>query len=349
MDNQVTLTREELHAFVWGEPLSRLAKRYGMSDYGIRQLCIRFSIPIPRRDYWKKLRAGQLVEAPPLPAKYRGEGSVHLTLRTAKTNASVPSLLSERLDPLIFAAKSTLKCFDKQRLHNGLAWTDGKQLDIRVAPSSIERACRFMDQFLRTVRSRGYTFFFRENQTWLNIGKEPLPIVCREKTKRVMPPPSRYSFVTTILVPSGVLTLQMTYRFKEMEWKIRDGSLPDEASTILDKLEAANLRVDERRRELERGWAKQREVERIRQEQEDRRKAELKGFKDLLQAATRWRQTMWVREYLMVMEQTNLPTGDSSSDHRAWLAWARAKADWYDPLIEAPDEWLAEVNRDILG
>ena len=31
-----------------------------------------------------------------------------------------------------------------------------------------------------------------------------------------------------------------------------------------------------------------------------------------------------------------------------WLQWAKRKADWYDPLIEGPDELLADVDLNTL-
>ena len=43
-----------------------------------------------------------------------------------------------------------------------------------------------------------------------------------------------------------------------------------------------------------------------------------------------------------------------TSDMHAWFQESRsgrsgAKADWYDPLTEAPDEWLAYINRNTLS
>lgn len=31
-----------------------------------------------------------------------------------------------------------------------------------------------------------------------------------------------------------------------------------------------------------------------------------------------------------------------------WLEWAERKADWYDPLMERPDELLADVGQNTL-
>lgn len=46
-----SLTRTELYKMVWSEPISKIAKRYNISDVGLRKICIRKNIPIPERGY----------------------------------------------------------------------------------------------------------------------------------------------------------------------------------------------------------------------------------------------------------------------------------------------------------
>ena len=41
------VTREELYALVWSEPIQKLARRYGLSDPGLGKLCERYDIPNP--------------------------------------------------------------------------------------------------------------------------------------------------------------------------------------------------------------------------------------------------------------------------------------------------------------
>ena len=63
----LTLTREELYALVWTEPIQKLARRYGMSDRGLGKLCEREGIPVPPRGWWAKRAAGKrLPKQPPL-------------------------------------------------------------------------------------------------------------------------------------------------------------------------------------------------------------------------------------------------------------------------------------------
>jgi hypothetical protein len=57
--------REKLFQEVWQEPMTTVAKRYGVSDNGLRKRCIKLQIPLPPAGYWAKLQAGKPV--PPRP------------------------------------------------------------------------------------------------------------------------------------------------------------------------------------------------------------------------------------------------------------------------------------------
>lgn len=65
-----TLTREELHARVWKEPLRHLAPTLGVSDTWLKKCCHAASIPLPDQSYWGKVRAGKqppITRLPPRP------------------------------------------------------------------------------------------------------------------------------------------------------------------------------------------------------------------------------------------------------------------------------------------
>jgi hypothetical protein len=208
-----------------------------------------------------------------------------------------------------------------------------------------------MAALLRVVGSRGYKIEVKEDNTLLHIGYQPLPVVLREKTRRVTVREPGRSWTSSRLEPYGDLYLQMTYQFKERDWKIGDGAMPDEAEAMLDRLEGASQRVDEYYRDLERIWAENDARRKVEQNRQERRESELKGFKKLLQSAARWQQAAYIRNYLTAMETREAaasPTG-LSPDRTAWFAWARSKADWYDPLTEASDEWLSHISRDTLS
>ncbi len=64
--------REALYNEVWSDPVTSVAKRYGMSDNGLRKHCKKLKIPLPPAGYWARVKAGQQVHKPALP-KVTGE------------------------------------------------------------------------------------------------------------------------------------------------------------------------------------------------------------------------------------------------------------------------------------
>lgn len=251
-------------------------------------------------------------------------------------------------DSLVASARFQLVHADKRWLDNGLIWTKGKQLRIGVAPMNVDRACRFMTAFLLSTRRRGYRIEVSEKDTLIHIGYQPLPIFLRERTRKVHQTDRGYVSRCTQLAPSGTLYLHMAYRFKERDWKVGDGAMPDEAESMLDRLEAASERIDEYYRALERRWAEMTAREKAEKELATRRETELSDFKKLLREAERWQAANLIRGYVEAVESRGGKGGDIAQVVRGWISWARAKADWYDPRIGAPDEWLENVDKDLL-
>lgn len=60
--------REQLFTEVWKTPLTTLAPRYGLSDNGLRKVCIALAIPLPRAGHWAKAAVGKAPPTPELPA-----------------------------------------------------------------------------------------------------------------------------------------------------------------------------------------------------------------------------------------------------------------------------------------
>lgn len=68
----VIFEREALYKEVCNSPITALAGKYGLSDNGLRKICVALDIPLPGRGHWQKLAAGKPSRVPPLrPAKGR--------------------------------------------------------------------------------------------------------------------------------------------------------------------------------------------------------------------------------------------------------------------------------------
>jgi hypothetical protein len=79
-----TMNREDLYALVWQTPLSRLAKRFGLSDVGLQKICMKHDIPTPPLGYWTKRMHGKPVSQPPLSPSQTGANIVRLVERAGR-------------------------------------------------------------------------------------------------------------------------------------------------------------------------------------------------------------------------------------------------------------------------
>lgn len=63
--------RAALFEEVWAHPLTKLAAKYGLSDNGLRKVCLALEIPLPQRGHWARIAAGHMIPKPLLPPTKR--------------------------------------------------------------------------------------------------------------------------------------------------------------------------------------------------------------------------------------------------------------------------------------
>lgn len=81
MEKTEVITREELYNLVWENPLSKLAKKYNLSDNGLRKVCKKLDIPLPKNGYWQKIQFNKKVIKEKLPLNNTVEASITLKFR----------------------------------------------------------------------------------------------------------------------------------------------------------------------------------------------------------------------------------------------------------------------------
>ncbi|HYN54169.1 MAG TPA: hypothetical protein VES38_05640 [Methylotenera sp.] len=69
----MSVTREKLYEEIWAEPITKVSKRYGVSDSYLVRILKSLNIPRPSRGYWATVSAGIQPEKPPLPAAKLGD------------------------------------------------------------------------------------------------------------------------------------------------------------------------------------------------------------------------------------------------------------------------------------
>ena len=70
LDNKTeknTYDRDTLYEDIWNEPITKVAKKYGVSNVAIHKACKALNIPKPPAGYWRKIETGHKVPKIPLP------------------------------------------------------------------------------------------------------------------------------------------------------------------------------------------------------------------------------------------------------------------------------------------
>jgi len=164
-----TLTRRELYDRVWTNPMTKLAKQFGLSDVALHKICRKHDIPTPPQGYWAKKEFGKSVTVTPLP--HGGSGSIIIHERAgAQDHPAVTEVLGRVHDALqqhsghddvrkprdaILEASLTRLSKDKQG-KDGLVRIDGEGLvSIAVRPESAERAAMLLSALVGAATGAG--------------------------------------------------------------------------------------------------------------------------------------------------------------------------------------------------
>lgn len=110
-----TISRDDLYAQVWAEPMSRLANRCKISGTGLAKICRRLDIPYPPRGHWARKAAGKKVSQTPLPALRQGTPA-QATIAPSLPAALAPQLSKELEDALTAARRLTADLTVPERL-----------------------------------------------------------------------------------------------------------------------------------------------------------------------------------------------------------------------------------------
>lgn len=175
---KTTFERQKLFDEVWATPVTELAKEYGLSDVGLRKICVSLDVPMPPRGYWAKLAAGKMIPKPPLH-----ETAVATTYTRATYVALVDEVLEERvikardskpdaadldtpdyfppLEQTAFTppAKLVVRAMKVAKLHEGAFASVGTTwADISVSANLKERALLMVDRFAHELLVLGAKF-----------------------------------------------------------------------------------------------------------------------------------------------------------------------------------------------
>lgn len=233
-DNTKRISRSELYEQVWNVAITRLSKKYGLSDVGLAKICKRNNIPRPPRGYWARKAAGYKVKRLPLPPGK--DVTIEITPNPYSRNVIKHKELVARMspspqpgeEPIVVPGrlssphpliKQSSEILNGQQPNDvGLVHPPKKGcLDITVSKGSLRRALRIMDTVIKALEKLGYDVYLSKGRTKTKIQEVPISFGMSEKlaTKKKRPEEhdlkGRYRFGHSRFmedrVPSGDLCL----------------------------------------------------------------------------------------------------------------------------------------------
>lgn len=267
--------------------------------------------------------------------------------------------------PLILAASKRLRQRDGWPEDSQLRSAPGEILHLSVTRDALDRALSIADALLKALEKYGFEFLIDAKRSVTVIRSletdttmafsltEHIRRTSHEITPAEERARQRYynraRWETSIsypripqydYTPTGILTIKVG-GWPSKSWKDTPRTqLEDRLKEVVagvialchethaQELERARV-AEERRRALAR-------YEFLTQQRAD----EAERFKQLEEQANNWERASKLRAYAAAVEEQAKAEGLLSDDLVEWLAWARAKADWLDPLILVSDAIL---------
>lgn len=359
----IIFQREDLYKKVWEKALMLVAADYGLSDNGLKKICIKMNIPIPYNGYWAKLKYGKNVLKTPLPKLKPGDLETYKLEIEEKQEIEMMERYISLIEfeqqpenkitvPDKFARLHPLVKLTKERVSNVKRYSDpllrvhyGKIFFMLVSPATLGRATRILNTIVLELEKRGFVIRLGENEnsppvTKLVFDNQTIKIQLRELTKiEKKPRINSYTKLTEyerVFVPTGILKIEIdeygtngiTTIFTDTKFK----KLEDQLNNfIINLYKYVNRYV---LRDIK--WEKERKIEAERRKQaqllEEERKREEERTENLLKLAKDWNRIKYISTFLDEMEITMKEKNLLTEEKKEWLRWARNKMKLMNPI-----------------
>ncbi len=345
---KISFSRQELYDKVWSGRWQEICEQMDIELSGLQSVCDRLNVPFPDRGYWKKLQDGKKVTQAPLPDKSKGteqvsfferdDAKAHIeqitTLQSIleTMNLDRSSLNDLSFDKLVLSTQAGLQ---KDWRSRSEFWEKSKMLNINVAHETLPRALRFMDLLIKTLRAAGHNIKIDVHSTYAVVEGEDIQISLQERNRRVEYI-NEHNYHTKDNHPTGALYLRREGRpYESKGWSDgpKKGNIEQQIPVIINDL--VNIGRDEKeRREQYRKAEEERQAQaKLERELHERQEDELLKFKRLLFDSHRFQTAAQIRSYADAVESKATSGDKLTEDLINWLAWARKRADWYDPTV----------------
>lgn len=353
---KITFTVYELHQLIWKESISKIAKRTKLNETEIRKECKELGIPTPTSAYWSQLKFNKHVQIISLPQGVDPKQKITFEIKPPKKTMRTKKVIKvgEMTDfhPLVKQAKNELIRRQNRKQSNRWDYEEERIpiLSIHVSAEHLDRALSIYDAVIKQLFQRGYSVEVTQQGTIAIVQGIKIPLRLREKDKRVLKTDRKYTWDQYDYVATGNLVFVIELRaWRRKEYYDTEYvKLEEKTDKIVENI--IKQGVEEREWEIRCEINRKLEEERkqLELERKKRTNAELEKFNAILIQQNRWHQAQIMRNYLNQYENHFQKLNQLDEQKKEWLSWARKKADWYDPFIEANDEIMSGIDRDKL-
>lgn len=160
----MSVSRERLYKEIWTEPITKVSKRYGVSDSYLIRILKSLNIPRPSRGYWATVAAGIHPEKPPLPAAKPGDaitwsrdGQIEFATSTAVETKATRSKRTARV-AIHGLVREAYEHFKNVRDSSSAYLKPYKKLtiDLIVSKDTLERGLSITSQFYLLLEALGH-------------------------------------------------------------------------------------------------------------------------------------------------------------------------------------------------
>lgn len=362
------VSRQALYDQIWAQPMTKVAKEYGISNVALAKICKKLNVPCPWRGYWRRKETGKAVKQltlPPNSDPMKQAVTIHPTIRpeagVQMAEATTQRINAEKTDDLKIEVpdritnphhllKIHLEEWRSPKIDDyGAIWSGDIRQLMRVSPKSLPRALRIMDTLFKALEARSHQVSIQDGYhrtLAVRINGEPIEFGLEERFQRIDHPDQKNSRLESWMrqryqyIPTGSLLLKIVAWGVDGIQKTWSDGKTTKLETCLNDFVVGLLKVAEATKDRR---LRQEHEERARQEAQRRREEEARKQQEeqarrqrLEEEAASWTKAQQLRAYLAALKA--MLTGKHGeiqlgSQADQWLTWAYQHADRLDPLV----------------
>ena len=340
------------------------AAQFGVSDVGLKKICLRNDIQPPQQGHWQRVAAGEAVVTPPLGGSrdqvieiYGTESTPEMQLppdeearlgalleREALSDYQISVPANGTLHPMTKRIRQVLQA-SKPDDFGCLQCAHAELPVVRVTPQNLSRAIALLDAIVRAVEVRNFHWRPGKGDRWdrgarLEIEGVVHPFELYETTRRQhhrITPEEKQKLQTrriySVPLYDFVSVNQFSIRESGYQVYLRDSAtkkLEHRLNDLMVILIKRSFRKREEERQRSLAAAKAAERAARREEIAKLRKVRADALTRLLEGAANWRKARDLRAFIAAVETRVSPRG--SERWSQWVDWANSEADNLDPL-----------------